>query len=347
MPSEPRPRRRRGKPNHALFCQPALLAALLASLPLAAEPPPDYYAATAGQSGEALRTVLHQIIRNHTIIPYSSGSLTDTSDALRLLDADPVIPGNVVLVYARRSQSGTTFGASSGWNREHLWPNSYGLDDVEPAYSDLHNLRAADIDVNAARANLWFDASDPSEGGYRQPAHAEAAQTSMDVNSWEPPPEVRGDIARALFYMDVRYEGDTGREPQLRLTDDLPRIDRNAAYMGRLSTLLRWHELDPVDSREALRNDRVFTVYQHNRNPFVDHPEWVRSLFWPQLRVDLQASQLRFTWSADFVDATVERATAAFGVWQPVDETPVRQGEEMEVTLPRPTASAFFRLSLP
>ena len=86
---------------------------------------------------------MHAIVRNHHVIPYSSSAF-DTSDALRVLDEDPANSDNVVGIYSRESEPKVSFGITSGWNREHLWPNSYGLDDQEPAYSDLHNLRAED-----------------------------------------------------------------------------------------------------------------------------------------------------------------------------------------------------------
>ncbi|MEO0324434.1 MAG: pre-peptidase C-terminal domain-containing protein, partial [Myxococcota bacterium] len=109
-----------------------------------------------------------------------------------------------------------------------------------------------------------------------------------DGNSWEVWSSRRGDIARAMFYMDLRYEGGThgvtgAREPDLRLTDDTSLIrttgtNASVAYMGLLSTLLAWHAEDPVDDRERDRNDVVYG-YQGNRNPFVDHPEWVACLY--------------------------------------------------------------------
>jgi endonuclease I len=91
-----------------------------------------------------------------------------------------------------------------------------------------------------------------------------------------------------MFYMDVRYEGGTHgvtgvAEPNLILTDNASLITQSSgnasvAYMGLLATLLQWHAADPVDDRERLRNETVFN-YQGNRNPFVDHPEWVSCLF--------------------------------------------------------------------
>lgn len=160
----------------------------------------------------ALRRALHDIIRGHRVISYSS-SATDTADALNVLEEDPVNTNNVILIYSCRSEPKNAFGLSTGWNREHLWPNSYGLDSRQPAYSDLHNLRAADATVNSARGNKLFDESDPAGPGYRFPASAEAPLTSTDNDSWEPPDTMKGDIARAMFYMAVRSNGATPNEP--------------------------------------------------------------------------------------------------------------------------------------
>jgi len=83
-----------------------------------------------------------------------------------------------------------------------------------------------------------------------------------------------------MFYMDVRYEGE-GSEPDLVLTDnrdDIVAADLPVAYMGLLSVLLEWHVQDPPNAAEMLRND-VVASYQGNRNPFVDHPEWVECIF--------------------------------------------------------------------
>lgn len=98
----------------------------------------------------------------------------------------------------------------------------------------------------------------------------------------------RGDVARAMFYMDVRYEGETldgTGEPNLVLTDTIENISQRdvwetggQAYMGLLSVLLRWHEQDPVDDMERRRNTIIY-LFQGNRNPFIDHPEWVATVF--------------------------------------------------------------------
>ena len=94
-------------------------------------------------------------------------------------------------------------------------------------------------------------------------------------------------MARAILYMAIRYEGGqhpgTGQnEPDLELTDNRAQIvitSASPAYMGLMSTLLAWHQADPVDAAERERNEVIYS-FQGNRNPFIDHPEWATaSLF--------------------------------------------------------------------
>lgn len=251
-----------------------LVCLVLAAGLAPAQIPVGYYDSAQGKTGSELRQALHEIINDHVVIGYANAT-----DALRVLDQDPANPANVVTIYSLTSIDKLNFGTPEGWNREHLWPNSYGLDSVEPAYSDLFNLRPELWGVNSARGNKLYDASDPLDAGYRSPAHELAPLTTRDSDSWEPPAAVRGDIARALFYMDVRYEGDRPNEVDLVLTENLTLISSSAAYMGNLNTLLSWHLADPVDEAEIQRNDAVYYLYQGNRNPFVDHPEYVTEVF--------------------------------------------------------------------
>jgi endonuclease I len=277
---------------------------------LRADPPPGYYQSALNKTGFALRAALHEIINDHRVIPYSSSSF-DTSDALRVLDQDPQNPANVFLLYVQRSEPTNTFALNTGWNREHLWPDSYGL--IGPADSDLFNLRAEDLTVNAERGNKYFDVSDTNSTSYRFPAHLEALQCSTDSDSWEPPRYTKGDIARAMFYMDVRYEGDRANEPQLRLRDTIVA----GPNMARLSTLLRWHEADPVDAAERRRNDLIHELYQFNRNPFVDHPEWVEFVFRPKLSIARTTGGTELAWDQGWSNAVVQ-ASANLRDWSPV-----------------------------
>ena len=239
------------------------------------------------------RESVHALVANHTRVPYSS-ALTDTWDVLSLADEDPAHPGSVLTIYGNRAyppaRSGNPF-----WEREHLWPVSYGLTDNDPCdyvYTDLHNLRPTEPGLNQARGNKPFGAclrpdcaTKPTLDGL---GHQNRTWGSGAAGIWEVWPARRGDVARSLLYLDVRYEGGRHvgtlcREPELRLTDNRALIATrrgpvDVAYMGMLGDLVRWHLEDPPDAAERHRND-IVQRYQHNRNPFVDHPEWVCMLW--------------------------------------------------------------------
>ena len=319
---------------------------LVSSAASRADTPPGYYAAAEGKTGAALRLALHQVIHNHNIIPYASGTRFDTSDALRVLDQDPANTNNIIGIYSRQSEPSSSFGLTTGWNREHLWCDSYGLDGREPAYSDLNNLRAEDENVNSSRGNKFFDISDTNSAGYRKPAHAEAPLTSTDPDSWEPPASVKGDIARALFYMALRYTGDVGSEPALSLTDATVQITSTTNFMGRLSTLLRWSQADPVDAAEQLRNDRVYS-YQNNRNPFVDRPDWVAAAFIPALSIARASSTFTLAWTNEAPAMSAEQSTELGSAWTAVTNAPaLTASNTWTIALPLAPGTRLFRLRL-
>lgn len=169
-------------------------------------------------------------------------------------------------------------GKAQGWNREHLWPRSYGLT-KGPSLTDLHNIRPADANVNSSRGNKYYgECLSESTDRCVRPANIEASpDTETDKTKWAPPLQVRGDIARSLMYMAVRYAShqSTGN-PHLQLSDS---PNSKKQEMGLLSVLLKWNEIDPPSMDEKLRNSRVCSLYQHNRNPFVDHPEYA-NIIW-------------------------------------------------------------------
>jgi endonuclease I len=234
-------------------------------------PPANYYANAHGLQGESLKAALHEIIRGHTIFPYTSSS-TDTWDILKDADRDPSNPENVWLVYNGQSvNAAQEYNGGAGWNREHVWPQSLGGFNTNPGPgTDAHNLRACNIQVNSRRGSLEFDygGSPVTTNGLND--------TFADSNSFEPSDEFKGDVARIIFYMSVRYEGGNG-EPDLELDDF---TNRGVYTFGKLSSLIEWHLLDPVDDFERRRNARIFQ-YQGNRNPFIDNPEFVVAVFQP------------------------------------------------------------------
>jgi len=151
-----------------------------------------------------------------------------------------------LLIYNGASVSGV-WDQGKTWNKEHIWPQSLlgvSAGSSVNAASDLHNLKPCNPSINSSRGNKYFD-------------------VATDSDSYFPREEDRGDIARILFYMVVMYD-------EYSLVNTTPTIYQ----MGKLSVLLTWHETDPVDDFERNRNNVIYT-YQHNRNPFIDYPEFV------------------------------------------------------------------------
>jgi endonuclease I len=238
-----------------------------------AQIPDGYYDNASGLNGQALQTALHNIIDDHDGISYDNVKI-----ALQILDQDPLNTDNIQLIYKGISIPKADWDISpDGWNREHLWPQSHGNfgTSIGPG-TDLHALRPSDITVNSSRGNKDFD-----DGGE---AHSEATGCYTDADSWQVRDAVKGDVARAIMYMSVRYEydGTSGDEPDLILMDAVTESSSGEyGYLGVLSTLLEWHQDDPVDQTEIDRNNAIFNDYQHNRNPFIDHPEYA-ALIWDE-----------------------------------------------------------------
>ncbi len=245
-------------------------------LTLFAQIPENYYSSAEGLAGEELKDALYNIIKGHTEYPYTSSS-TDVWDILKETDRDTANPDNVILFYTGWSvDAAQEYNSGGGWNREHVWAKSRGDFGTSPGPgTDVHHLRPADISVNSARNNRWFD--DCTEPYYDNGAET-GCYTSSTTWVWEPREAVKGDVARMIFYMATRYEGENG-EPDLEMINYLPADDRTKEPVhAMLSTLMKWHEEDPVDDYERHRNEVVFS-YQHNRNPFIDHPEYA-ALIW-------------------------------------------------------------------
>ena len=321
--------------------QLSILIAAGGVVPAFAEAPPGYYQAAEGLSGTSLRGALNGIIDDHVVIRYSSSAF-DTADAMEVLDDDPANSANVVLFYSERSEPKANF---PGWNREHLWPNSYGIDDEAPAFSDLHNLRPVDANVNSSRGNKLFDDSSAADGNLTIPAHPEAPGNSRDTDSWEPPDSKKGDVARAAFYMAIRYEGVDG-EPDLELTDAIEGVTTSGTLMGKLTTLILWHFLDPPDAIEEARNDGIFNLYQGNRNPFIDRPEWVTAIFGNPLQLEMvfASGNPTILWPSDLHRVELE-SSSDLDSWLSVLIIPRQQGYMMIVT-DLPDGRKFYRLGV-
>jgi predicted extracellular nuclease/endonuclease I len=227
-----------------------------------------YYEAAMATDKAGRAAALNAIISaKHVPLTYSQ-----VWSVLTFSDEDPNNADNVIEIYTGNSiaknmnGSGPNQNDQNSWNREHVWAKSHGFpDDSQYGYTDAHHLRPADWSMNTLRSNLDFDnGGDPVE---------ESPENFKDSDSWEPRNDVKGDVARMMFYMATRYDGAAmDRTPDLILVDMVGTASGSPEF-GKLCTLWEWHLNDPVDAREMTRNDVVFE-YQGNRNPFIDRPDW-------------------------------------------------------------------------
>lgn len=245
----------------------------------------DYYEGTEGLEGDALKAFLNDLIDGHNVRTYSQAY-----DDLIITDADPDQSGNVILFYSGTSVNGAMqYNGGAGWNREHTWAKSHG--DFGTAMgpgTDLHQLRATDVDVNSARNHYDFAELDESASGVvlvDETTDCYVIRYGDEREGlFEPREEVKGDVARILFYMATRYEGEADDyvNVDLELSNSELSIAQTVSGVygehGVLDVLLAWHEADPVDALELARNEAIYGI-QGNRNPYIDHPEFVAKIW--------------------------------------------------------------------
>ncbi|ANJ07604.1 endonuclease [Streptomyces parvulus] len=253
----------------AALAAPSLAATPATATPPAAPAPADYddtyYKDAAGKTGDDLKAALHTIISDQTKLSYDA-----VWDALKATDQDPADSGSVILLYSGLSRAKSANGGDGGdWNREHVWAKSHGdFGTATGPGTDLHHLRPEDVAVNAVRGNKDFD-----DGGS---GFTDSGGSLTDADSFEPRDAVKGDVARMIFYMATRYEGGEGFA-DLEVNGS---VDNGSnPYIGKVSVLKTWNDEDPPDAFEERRNQVIYDTYQHNRNPFVDHPEWVGAIW--------------------------------------------------------------------
>ncbi|MCK9309310.1 MAG: endonuclease [Candidatus Cloacimonetes bacterium] len=234
-----------------------------------------YYNNATGY-GSTLKSNLHEILRTTHLTQFSYAAVWQQ---LQYTDEDSLNTNNVIETYTGWSVPKNFYGTgATQWNREHTWSVSHGgFETNRPAGTDLHHLRPCDVTVNSAKNNRDFDiGGTPYIDSSPYPNYSATTGCNTSTNTWEPRPIEKGDVARMLFYMAVRYEG-TDTAYNLEMADTSA---TTGAFYGKLSTLLQWHYDDPPDNWERRRNDRI-QERQGNRNPFIDHPEFVTKLWTP------------------------------------------------------------------
>ncbi|MGJ8550899.1 endonuclease [Winogradskyella wichelsiae] len=233
--------------------------------------PNGYYNNLDGLADVELRQALQDIIADPSIV--RAQTYADVIDILNEADENPENSNEIWLVYLEEGRAKLdiqTNSLSTGkWNREHTFPRSRGgfdsieadeiadgidvywttkADSLRHGNSDVHALRAADGPENSSRNNRFY-------GEYNGPADTAG--------------KFKGDVARSVFYMAVRYNG-------LEIVNGFP--EGNVGEFGDLATLLDWHRNDPPDDFEMNRNNVIYN-WQFNRNPFIDQPDMIEYIW--------------------------------------------------------------------
>ena len=238
---------------------------------------PSYYTnIDFTQTGIALKTQLNALLTtSHTNpLPYTSSS-TDTWDVIKSSDLDPTNNQNILLVYGyddsdnifktdrtRDKNLNCTSNDCIGlWNREHVFAKSLANPSLDTSYpsagTDVHNLRSSDSQMNSSRSNRLF-ASDNGNTSITSQGH------------FYPGDEWKGDVARIVMYMYVRYVNQC-------LANDIA-FSTNNTHPDMPDIFLQWNIEDPVSNFEIQRNNAIASV-QGNRNPFIDNP-YIATLIW-------------------------------------------------------------------
>lgn len=251
-----------------------------------------YYESTQDLIGDDLMNELSVII-NTNFNPVSYG---DARYILSFSDRNPNDNNNSVRgIYDNDVISTTWIGQGAGaWQREHVWPNSkLGIPRVNNSSknqgSDLHNLRAI-TGINQTRSNRYF-------------TNGSGAAVTVGTEAFYPGDDHKGDVARILLYMFLKYDFlELTDNIDFLINDEATNYKPEGAYGGLFSVLLEWHREDPVDLFEQQRNNYIYSEVtidpngreiqpQGNRNPFIDRPDFVH-LIWEDYEIsDLTKSE--------------------------------------------------------
>ncbi len=246
-------------------------------LPATAQPPTGYYNTAEGLTGQPLRIALHNIIDNHTALSYNAlwnaFLTTDAKPGNKVWDMYSDVPGGTSpYIYTFSSdQCGSYSAEGDCYNREHSFPQSW-FNEGNPMRTDLFHLYPTDGYVNNRRDNYPYgnvgSADWTSQNGSKLGL---CVDPGYNGTVFEPIDAYKGDFARSYFYMMTRYYGEMSgwSTPQMQGGDLAP---------WAMAVLVQWSDIDPVSTKETNRNNVVYGK-QHNRNPYIDRPEWVHDIW--------------------------------------------------------------------
>lgn len=233
----------------------------------------DYYENVDHLQGDELYDALNVLISTNTYSNYAGAK----TFLFQELDNDD---GTVTCIYTGLTWDiDSTYNGSSDPNTEHTYCQSwFTAPEIAIKKSDIHHLFVCSMPTNSSRGNLPMGNVSSIAASDVYYSHS-PLQSYRGLNNWrrmvwQVNEENRGDIARAILYFNLRYG------------DPLVQAGENM-----LQTLIAWHYEDPPTAEEVVRNDKVHT-FQSNRNPFVDHPEYVNRIWNPTSNEDETDGQI-------------------------------------------------------
>ena len=245
-----------------------------------AQIPNGYYNNAAGLTGAPLKTALFNIIKVHNERTYANlwtdFQTTDIKPNGKVWDMYSDIPGGTPPYEFTffTNQCGNYSSEGDCYNREHSFPKSW-FNDATPMYSDLFHIVPTDGKVNGMRGNDPFGKvntpSWTSQNGSKVGPNVYPGYTG---NVFEPLDSFKGDFARNYFYMVTCYENLLSGW----VSDMIDNTTYPAFSVWAKNMLIEWNNLDPVSQKEINRNNAVYAV-QNNRNPYIDHPEYVAAVW--------------------------------------------------------------------
>ena len=230
------------------------------------------YSILSTQTSSTLLSSLRNLMKStHT----HNSSYNDCRDLPSYTDCENN-DGKIVLLYTSVSvtQNEWAGGGSVGWNREHVWPQSLGGFKTSGAGADLHHVRPSDYSVNGRRANFKYGNVTNGSPVTGTSIVSGMVGGTLGGDYFEPLDNVKGDVARICLYVYARYGG------------EITECSNITNVFQSVEVLLKWCELDPVDTWEMGRNDVVDEI-QGNRNVFIDYPEYAWLIFGEEIPEDM------------------------------------------------------------
>ena len=303
---------------------------LLTSSILFAQIPTGYYSSATG-TGYELKTQLYNIIDDHNdqgynamdgfIATYERDNYYDSNGSSTILDIYSEIPNNgnntpndPYNFTPTTDECGNYSGEGDCYNKEHVIPQSV-FNEQTPMRSDAHILMPTDGRVNGFRGSFPFGRvndndlanqngiSNPTQNGSKLGGNLNSGYSAgYSATVFEPIDEFKGDIARIYFYFATRYEDQVGAWSAYDMFDGSTTQVLDDPF---LSILMTWHMTDPVSQKEIDRNNNIYYNHQLNRNPFVDHPEWVDQIWDPTPDTEAPSDPTNLT-ASNSTDVTID-----------------------------------------